>query len=251
MANSKKVLGLTLIVLIAITGVTVYLLWPKPDQLYIRQENLGGPYNVVFKVTGSDLNGYDEGVVVYTENGVQHIGYYDEYFNSSLTWINNNVADNSVFLNWFEYGQMINALTDCKSMSQNPSEQALMIFNDEYAAQFTEFDANQKIMDVAATFATTNETAAMLMMEKYGARYLLLPVSDGGAGKAYWFFTFSALDASQYIDVNSDTPLVFSGSDYTDLGKETMLYRFETNTDLTHFKQVYSDANVMIYKIVY
>ncbi len=222
-------------------------MWPKP--LYVRQESLGGAYDAVFKVTGTDANGYDEGVIVYTENGVQHIGYYGAYFNSSLNWITQNTNPNAVFFNWFEYGHMVHALTGRTSMSLNPSKDALAIFNSEYAAQFTEFDSAQKIMDVSAVFATTNETAAAMMMQKYGAHYLLLPVADGGAGKAYWFFTFSALDPSQYITEGSANPLQFSSSDYTNLGKETMLYRLETNSNLNLFTQVYSDANVKIYQI--
>ena len=117
------------------------------------------------------------------------------------------------------------------------------------------FDPHEKIVDGAKIFTATNESLANSIMNKYGAKYLFITSVDGSDG-GYWKFYFAGLDSVQYFSLSSspdssvsEKMLTFEDYDYTDLGKQTMIYRLLSNSNLQVFNQVYSDENVKIFQI--
>jgi hypothetical protein len=236
----------TLIAIVVIAAVSTYF-FQQPK--LVKTINLGGAYNANAEVLGNDSRGYDYGFITYTKDGVKHTtGYYHSCLNSSMSWIKNNIPTNAVFLNWWDYGRMIVALAERDSVIKNPSQGALISVGPEYRSSYKEFDSNQSIVDVATALATSNENVTKSMMEKYGATYLLIPGED--AMKATWFYNFAGLNSTDYFAAHSEASFwSFVPEDFTDIGKQTMVYRLGTNTDLSMFTQVYSDADVRIFKL--
>lgn len=245
MVNKKiTVLAITLIVVILAAAIVVYMLQSsnpnqETSQKVIRQDSLGGSYNAIFNVSGTTEQGFDAGDLIYTKDGIQHIGYYSTYLNGSMAWIKDNTPSNAVFFNWWDYGHAIVALAGRDSVNKNPSQEALK----SVVGSVSELDPNSKITDAATAFTATNETFMKETMEKYGATYLFVTFEDV-AYKSPWIFNLAGLNFTEYVNVPQKSPM-----DYSSLGQQTMLYRLYINSNLSQFTQIYSDENVKIYKV--
>ena len=174
-----------------------------------------------------------------------------------MDWIKINTPENAAFLNWFGYGHAIVGYAERESVSKNPSEEsAAVVLTDDARQRVRDFDPHEKIVEIAKIYTVTNESLANSIMNKYGAKYLFITSeeeSDGG----YWNFYFAGLDSTQYFSLNpsslnisdSGRMLTFENYDYSELGKQTMIYRLLSNSNLQVFNQVYSDENVKIFQI--
>ncbi|MCW4003918.1 MAG: hypothetical protein NWE95_08415 [Candidatus Bathyarchaeota archaeon] len=186
-------------------------------------------------------SGFEAGDLIYTTDGVEHLGYYSTYLKNSMAWIKSNTPENAVFLNWWDYGHLIVAVGERESMSKNPSEQALFSV---VGSPNLEVDPHERIADVATTLTTTDESTTKSIMQKYSADYLIVTFEDVSS-KSHRIFHFAGLNstdhASDFWYAGDDK---FSNPAYTDLGKQTMIYRLYTNSNLTDFTQVYSDQYI-------
>ncbi len=227
--------------IIAVTVVVsaYFLLTPKS----LREEHIGGKYDAKIIIEGNDTRGFEFGYIIYTKDGIEHTGYYNSYMKSALDWIKINTPENAIFLNWWDYGHMIVGYAERESVIKNPSTEALKSVA-EPLSEIKEFDAHEMIVDVAKALTTTNESLTKEIMKKYNAKYLLITTEDGG-GKAYWIFYFAGLNFTEYYNPH----LLFREQDYTEKGKQTMIYKLLTNSSLQVFIQVYSDENVKIFEI--
>lgn len=244
---SRRYLVLILGVIVVMAVVGAYFLWTNKP---FKEEAIGGKYNAKLIIEGNDTRGFEYGFIVYTVGGVEHRGFYNSYLKNALDWIKTNTPENSTFLCWWDHGHMICGYAERESIVKNPSKEALVSVADKYKSTIKEFDPHEKILDVAYALTTTNENITKEIMEKYDAKYLLITTEDGG-GKAPWIFHFAGLNYTNYYRPTFDFEggLVFRSKDYTELGKQTMIFKLLTNTNMQFFNIVYSDENVKIFKV--
>jgi len=238
------------LIIAIIVASSYFLLTPK----FLREEHLGGKYDAKLIITGNDTRGFEFGDITYTKDGVEHTGYYNSFLKNALDWIKNHTSENAVFLNSWGYGHVIVGYAERESVIKNPSKEALVSVAEPYRSEIKEFDPHKMIVDVAEALTSTNESLANAVMSKYDANYLLITSVDGSDG-GYWMFYFAGLDSTQYFSFSpspstsaGERMLTFKDYNYTELGKQTMIYRLLSNSDLQVFTQVYSDENVKIFK---
>jgi hypothetical protein len=87
-------------------------------------------------------------------------------------------------------------------------------------------------------------------MGKYNANYILV-AADDGKEKAYWIFKFAGLNYTDYLNTSwKPTDLPFDPNQYNELGKQTVLCKILTNTQIYGLTLVYGDKYFTIYKRV-
>ena len=228
-----------------VIAALAYVFFPRSP--FLREELVDGKYECRIGYTGEDYRGFEAGKIFYVKDGAEHEGYYSSYLRDSLDWIKANTPEDSVFLNWWDYGHMIVGYGERDCVGKNPSEEALVSIADSTGQR--ELDPHEKIVDVGKALTTTNVSETAAIMEKYGATYLLVTTEDG-KGKPYWIFHFAGLDfyADYWNTTWQATDLPFDPNQYNETGKETVIYKVLTHADLPGFTLVYSDENVKIYK---
>lgn len=232
-------------VLLVVAAVLVYVLWLVPQSP--RTEYVGGKYQCRIETTEQDPRGFNVGRIFYAKSGVEHKGYWGENARSGLDWIKNNTEENTVFLNWWDYGHMVVGYAERESVSKNPSSEALISVRDP--SDFPELDMHTTIVDVAKSLTTTDENETLSIMNKYNATYIMV-AADDGKGKAAWLFRFAGLNYSDYINYNwQPTNLPFDANQYNELGKQTVLCRILTNAQIFGLTRVYADKDFTIYKL--
>lgn len=243
--RSRWFLVLTSVVSLVVIAVLAYLLLPSLQ--FLREEHVGGEYDCRIGITGEDPRGFEVGKVFYVKDGVKHDGYYGGYLRDALDWIKTNTPENSVFLNWWDYGHMIIGYGERDSIVKNPSEEALVSVADP--TEFEELDTHEKIVSVAKALTTTNASETLATMEMYGATYLLVTGEDG-KGKPHWIFHFAGLDFyTDYWNTSwQGSDLAFDPNQYNESGKETVICRLLAEAEIPGLTQVYIDENVKIYK---
>jgi asparagine N-glycosylation enzyme membrane subunit Stt3 len=226
-------------VIVAAALISYLLLRPR----VLEEKLIGGKYNAKVVIMGLDDRGFIGGEIVYTKDGIEHRGFYSSFLNNSLIWIKANTPEDCVFLNWWDYGHMIVGYAERETIIRNPSKEAL---NSVSAPdKITEFDSHEKLVDVANALTTTDLNLTKSIMKRYGATYILITTEDGGT-KVPWLYQFAGLNYTQYVKPSS---LTFNPQDYTDLGKQTMIYKLSNSTNIEGFTQVYSYEDVKIFKI--
>lgn len=232
------------VILIIIISALAYVFIFSPQ--FLREEFIGGKYDCRIGITGEDSRGFEIGQVFYVKDGVEQAGYYNGYLKDVLEWIKINILDDSVFLNWWDYGHMIVGYAEKDTVVKYPSEEVLISVADPTG--FKELESHEKIVDVAKALTTTNETETILVMKKYDATYFLVTVEDG-KDKPYWIFHFAGLNFTNFENTNwNGSDLPFDSNQYNEKGKETVIHRILVNNEVKGLIQVYRDENVVIYK---
>lgn len=241
---------ISLAVIVAIAG-SVYVFMSQKSvkeetDEYIREETVGGKYECNIAIRGMDPRGFEFGPLTYVKEGAEHQGYYNSYLKGALDWIKSNTAEDTVFLNWWDYGHMIVGYAERESVIKNPSEEAL-----ESVASpslIKEFDSHESLVDVAKALTTIDENEAISIMRKYGATYILITVEDGGS-KAKWIFRYAELDLNNYTKADESMEWTFNPDQYNELGTKTIIYKILSNAEIEGLMPVYSDDSVKIYKL--
>lgn len=213
-----------------------YFLVPK-----VKEESIGGKYNARIVITekAGEIVG---GNIVYTKEGIEHKGYYGFEFKNALEWTKANTPENATFLSWWDYGHMISGYAGREAIIKNPSQEALeSVANPK---DILEFDPHERLVEVAKALTATDVNFTKSIMSKYNANYIFITLADGD-GKALWLFRYAELKSTDYMSPSSST---FNSKDYTELGKQTLLYKLLSNSYLERFTLVYSDENVKIFK---
>lgn len=211
----------------------------------LKEEFIGGKYNAKIIFEGVDERGFRGGEIVYTQNGTEHRGFYSSFLNSTLLWIEANTSKDAVFLNWWDYGHMIVGFTGRGTIIRNPSKEANSSISEP--GIITEFDSNEKLVDVAKALTAADPNLTKSIMDKYNSSYILITTEDGGE-KAPWIYQFAGFNQTLYVQLSSSS-ITFNAQDYTDLGKQTMIFRLLNGTGIEGFTQVYSNEDVKIFKL--
>jgi asparagine N-glycosylation enzyme membrane subunit Stt3 len=215
---------------VIVSAVVAFSFHPIPTST----ENIGGKYNAVV------THWTDHTQLTYTDETGQHNStYFDDNMKNGLNWINNSTPENSTFLCWWDYGHMIKAVGERNVVVRNPSHEIINSIADPSGMK--EFDPNDKILDVASTLTTDNQSKTVQIMGKYNATYIMIGKDD--TIKSVWFFKIAGLNYTDYL-VNQGPSLGF-----TDLGKNTMIARLLDNRDTGPFTLVYQDPQMKVYEL--
>jgi asparagine N-glycosylation enzyme membrane subunit Stt3 len=226
----KRFLILIIASLAIITVVLAFSFFPFPTNV----EDIGGKYNAVVTHWADCVQ------LVYTDESGQHVSaYFDDNMHAGLNWINSSTPENATFLCWWDYGHMIKAVGERNVVVRNPSHEIINSIADP--SGITEFDPNEKILDVASALTTDNQSKTVQIMGKYNATYLMIVKND--LVNSVWFFKISGLNYTDYL-VNQGPSLGF-----TDLGQDTMIARLLDNRNTGPFALVYQDQQMKVYKL--
>jgi hypothetical protein len=85
-------------------------------------------------------------------------------------------------------------------------------------------------------------------MDEYNATYVLVAAIDG-KGKVGWLFNFAGRNFTDYYNSSwIPTKLPFDANMYNELGKQMVLCRILSNTQIPALTRVHSDGNFTIYR---
>jgi len=232
------VIAIIVVAAVVIATVSYYSLMQKSKELPTSTEYVGGKYNSTlsfFKDGNSEIEYKDE-------NGSHSEKYFEPQMRTGLDWIRNNTPEDAVFLCWCDYGHAIKGYAERNAIVRNPSHEWIIMIAESFRSHITEFDPNEKLVDVAKALTTSNYTEMSQTMEKYDATYVVVYKDDGPpVGKVWWMFKVAGLEPTSYWKLENSTQL------FNDAGKQTMLSRLLDNRD-TGLTLVYQDAVMKVYK---
>lgn len=165
----------------------------------ISEENIGGKYDAKI-VTLEVLSEYENPITKETDKGYftvyeihyfiegeKYRGYWKPFYRDSIDWINQNTQTNSVFLNWWDYGNLIRGGTGRDVVISQPSKylwilkragMATRIDEKTYEKEYGGFDSSERIKDVSLALTTDDITVTNQIMDKYNAKYIFLTMGD-------------------------------------------------------------------------
>jgi Uncharacterized membrane protein len=222
---AKRFIILAVAAVIIIAAVVAVSFQPQQ----ISTDNIGGRYNAVV------THYTDRTEFTYTDEAGQHtLQYFDDSMKPGLLWINSSTPMDATILCWWDYGHMVKGVGERNVVVRNPSQEILNSVGDP--SSIKEFDPNQKILDAATAYTTSNSSRTLQIMEKYNTSYIMVGKDD--AAKAVWMYRIAGLNETNYV----------TGQGFTDLGSGTMIARLLDNRDTGGFTQVYSDEYMKIYR---
>lgn len=181
--------------------------------------------------------------LTFTVNGNQEQGLYYGYMSGAMSWIKSSTPSGTVIMSWWDYGKEIVGCTGRSSVISNPSARFIAL---GFSGNSTERDPEQSLTDVGTALFTTNATLTHSIAQKYNAAYLMVTSEDGGE-KAPYILTYLGLKPGDYMTSNSTT---FSSSDWTTLGRQTVIFRLLDGQNVPGFTRTYSDSNVEIFNVI-
>jgi asparagine N-glycosylation enzyme membrane subunit Stt3 len=222
--------------MVLVATTVFYFSLPKNSkELPTGSEYVGGKYSVTL---GFFKSGTAQ--IAYSDETGNHSGmYFEPQMRTGLDWIKNNTSENATFLCWWDYGHMIKGYAQRNIIVRNPSHEWIDMVADK--SSVTEFDPNEKLVDVAKALATSNSTETLQIMDKYNATYVAVYNDSLSSGEAYWIYKVAGLDPTLYLTTQNSTS-VFSSA-----GMETMIAKFLDNRN-TGFALVYQDPAMKVYE---
>ncbi len=203
MVNKKisKTVSVT-IVLLAMIGFAILsgcLGNEGKSEKVIREENIGGKYDAKLvtsevpiqdesyrKTAGKDYVEFIE--IQYLVGDKKFQGNYlgEPYFIDSIDWIKSNTPENSIFLNWWDYGHMIRGATGRDIVIAQPSKELALktvsmigkIMDEKTYEEKYGYEKPEKIKDVGLALTTDDIDITNKIMEKYNARYIYTTMMD-------------------------------------------------------------------------
>ena len=159
----------------------------------ISEVNIGGKYNAKLvtsempiqyesfkKTSGKDYIEFIE--IQYSIGDKKFRGNYPQetYFIDSVDWIKRNTSENSIFLNWWDYGHMIRGATGRDVVIAQPSKELALktismigkIMDDKTYEEKYGYETPEKIKDVSVALTTDNIEITNQIMDKYNAKYI-------------------------------------------------------------------------------
>ncbi len=235
--NKRVAVVITIVVVAAVVigAVSYYSLTQKSKELPTSTEYVGGKYNVTlsfFNRSGGQMEYADE-------TGRHSEDYFEPQMRTGLDSIKNATPENAVFLCWWDYGHMIRGYAERNVIARNPSHEWISMVAEGWRSHITEFDPNEKIVDIAKALTTSNSTETLQAMQKYSATYIVVYKDD--LIKSSWMYRVAGLEWTQYLTYQNSTTA------FTDAGMNTMISRLLDNRN-TGFTMVYQDTAMKVYE---
>jgi asparagine N-glycosylation enzyme membrane subunit Stt3 len=165
--------------------------------------------------------------------------------NDAVEWIKQNTPQDSIFLNWWDYGHVIRGQAEREAIVWEPSKEILFTVA-KYAAMSNEerekvecpqCNPHDRIMDVVNALIAEDPSETIEIMSKYNATYLL--VNQGDRTKSYVIFLVSDKDPADYVTTDykpKETALT------------TTLFKAINGEEIEGLELAYTDDSVNIYE---
>lgn len=230
--------------------------------------NIGGKYNakVVLYEIETQNGSYRRSEIQYSIGNKQFHGIYfpEQWFpfeDTSLDWIKDNTPENSIFLNWWDYGKTIRGATGRDVIVASPSRELAKTVGSISSGEMDEktygeiygYEDPEKIKDVALSLTTDDINITNSIMNKYNSKYIYVTMYD--------LDIISAMrqDENYYTKVKASTGeltvptmkfydstlaklLLFNGKD---LKHYRMVYESKPNLNLSQEKYYKNAYNVL------
>ena len=186
----KEFSGAIILLMILLLSFTFVL----PTQLF--------PYPRFYRTAYSPVTIMSSSVPVKTDEPI--LDWYE-----TLMWMKENLPDNAIVCSWWDYGYWITIVGNKTTLADNGTINTTQIQN------------------IAKMFLS-NETEAIQMLESYDTTHVVVfttftsdgrPVGYGEEGKWRWMAKIAELNETDY----------FKDGDWTELGKETVIYKLMTH----------------------
>jgi|GEM_PF-1036143 len=113
--------------------------------------------------------------------------FYDQSMRLSLEWIKQNTEDDSIFLNWWDYGHHIRGYTNRDSIIYAPSADILRTTaRQTWNPKSGDFSPHDRVIDTGYALLTSNSNETLRIMDKYNANYIYVQYSDLGKSWAIY-----------------------------------------------------------------
>ena len=204
MVNGKFSMKAHAIVLLAAILSFVILIGCVSKELsekVISEENIGGKYNAKLvtsempiqyesfrKTAGKDYIEFIDIQYSVGDTKFRGEGHYlrDTNFTNSIEWIKRNTSENSIFLNWWDYGHMIRGATGRDVVIAQPSKELALktismigkIMDDITFEEKYGYEVPEKIKDVGVALTTDDINVTNQIMDKYNAKYIYTTLRD-------------------------------------------------------------------------
>jgi hypothetical protein len=194
----------------------------------------GKVITVQIDVEDSGIAGYLNDIS-YTKDDRDYRNYFLTDLAPALDWLTENVEEGTIF-SWWDYGHMIRGYTGLETVIYSPSSDMLdTLSSGEWDEEKQgDFSPQEKTSDVILAFLNEDEEITKMIMDKYGAEYLLITKND----EAILLFFFEKVGLDKYVDNGEPTGEAF---------KLTLFKLFTGESEM--FDKVYADDYAIIYKI--
>jgi asparagine N-glycosylation enzyme membrane subunit Stt3 len=235
----------------------------------ISEENIGGKYNAKLvtsempiqyesfrKTAGKDYIEFIE--IQYSIGDKKFRGNYPQetYFIDSIDWIKRNTSENSIFLNWWDYGHMIRGATGRDVVIAQPSKELALktismigkIMDEKTFEEKYGYEVPEKIKDVGVALTTDDINVTNKIMDKYNAKYIYTTMFDLDV-----IHTMKEEDFETIVDTPQGQKTVPSKRFYESTLAKLQLFK---GKDLKNYRLVYESqpnlkSNEKHYKNVY
>jgi hypothetical protein len=117
------------------------------------------------------INGDTRYYINYSWSEKQYLAYFDPNLTECLTWLHNNLQPTDKVFSWWDYGGMIRGFSNVDAVLYGASADIPSI--DKELSY--EIAPSATIRDVSRAFLTEDHKELLDIMNKYNARYLLIP----------------------------------------------------------------------------
>jgi hypothetical protein len=210
---------------------------PKDGDIkYSTEEVIGGKYNTKMKHGEIFLNNkwHNFTNIEYNKDNTNYETAYIEHFFEVFMWIRNNTPDYATFLNWWDYGGMIEGIGERESIAVYPSLSLIHsigsydIMDEEGKKRYIrehEFTDNKTIKDIANVLTADNisEESIQNILEIYDIDYILTRSYDLWISNIFFSVTDKNFD-DYFIDYEPYYNL-WKGGTPTENANNTLIYR--------------------------
>ncbi|UCG68404.1 MAG: hypothetical protein JSV09_11395, partial [Thermoplasmata archaeon] len=234
------------IILISSIGIGMYYYTAeitKKDEL-LNTEEIGGNYNARLEHWQGYYDGqwYDTYKIHYNKDGKDHMGIFFPEMRPGFNWIKENTEQNDTILCWWDYGHAIRGYTGRNVVIDNPSKSIENTIVD--SSTIENWEDEEKVKRVAQALVATNSSETIDIMKQYNSKYLITSNRDS-SGITYAFFQAADLKIGDYMEVTKE----MSFREFTEKGRQTLIYRIWAGENIQGLELVYSDIGTRIYAI--
>lgn len=177
-------------------------------------------------------NGYKKNVE-YTWNGKLFTGGYNVELRPAVEWIKNNIEDDAKITSWWDFGDMIRAISKRDVVLYGPSKEFVKDYNNIYAEWRPNFNKedymdHEILLDVSNILISQNPSDSIKLMSKYNSKYLLVSKKDSLISNV-----INRWVEGQYINPS----------------QKSILFLAVNKENIEGFNLLYSDNYTAIYKV--
>ncbi|UCE36440.1 MAG: hypothetical protein JSW00_13075 [Thermoplasmata archaeon] len=225
-------------------GMCYYAVEITKKEMLLNTEEIGGNYDARLEHWQAYYDGqwYDKYEIHYNIDGKDYMGIFFPEMRPGFNWVKKNTEQNDTVLCWWDYGHAIRGYTGRNAVIYSPSKSIKNTIVDP--STIKDWEDEDRVKRVAQALVATNSSETINVMKQYNSKYLITSHRDS-SGITYAFFQAADLEISDYMEVSKG----MSFREFTEKGRETLIYRVWAGEDIPGLELVYSDINSRIYTI--